>query len=148
MMVNLFGEDVSDPVKTWEQEYREYLASAKWKKKRSLALYHAGNKCEVCGNTKWVSPLEVHHKTYINFKNEPMDELMVVCRKCHKLEDEKRRREMMEDRKERRIRRIENGWFSRLDGWASKVWGDDWTYRVSREEAEYRFDQFLQSIGE
>lgn len=62
-------------------EYREYILSEDWNKKRKLAFKLFGKKCQRCKNTK---TLHVHHKTYINFKNENVEtDLAILCKKCH-----------------------------------------------------------------
>ena len=34
-------------------------------------------------------------------------------------------------------------WAARVEGWASKRWGDDWEYRVGWEDAEEDFESWL-----
>lgn len=61
-------------------EYKAYLLSPAWKAKRKQALDHYGEKCAKCHRTK---NLQIHHKTYINIFNEPMEDLMVLCKRHH-----------------------------------------------------------------
>jgi len=63
-------------------DYDKYLASKAWKQKRKemLAMYP---QCAVCGATK---RLEVHHLTYAHLGNEPLEDLKVICKSCHKQE--------------------------------------------------------------
>jgi predicted metal-binding protein len=63
-----------------QKEYRAYIKSDKWKMFRSSILIARGGKCERCGCTKG---LEIHHRTYKNFKNEKPQDVMVVCAECH-----------------------------------------------------------------
>lgn len=58
-----------------------YLRSPMWKAKRDLILARAKGRCEVCRRKL---PLEVHHKTYENLFNEPLTDLIALCRDCHK----------------------------------------------------------------
>ncbi len=78
--------------------YREFMASAVWRRIRKAALERAGNRCEQtsfgpdatslngfgffhCPNT---TRLTVHHKTYARFGgNELPDDLFVLCKGCH-----------------------------------------------------------------
>lgn len=65
-------------------EYQEYLDSDSWKIRRQNALDMFGNRCTVCNTDE--KPLDVHHRTYENFKNElALRDLIVLCRKCHEL---------------------------------------------------------------
>lgn len=61
-------------------DYYEYLHSPEWKAKRKQKLKEVGHKCEECGSAK---NLKVHHITYENLGNEDMDDLLVVCKRCH-----------------------------------------------------------------
>src|SRR6056297_3246105 len=66
--------------KLWgNKEYKKYIKSAKWQKKRILKLNEI-DYCEMCGSTE---NLHVHHLTYEHFKNEHMEDLQVLCKKCH-----------------------------------------------------------------
>jgi Zn finger protein HypA/HybF involved in hydrogenase expression len=94
MMFDLFGNYITDGEEkklTFEQEYIEYIASTAWKRIRAEKIKQAGGNCEKCGISKWSVVLGVHHKTYKHFKHERMDELEVLCPKCHGIEDEKRK---------------------------------------------------------
>ena len=63
-----------------DKEYKEYLLSSKWKKKRKEAMELFGS-CVLCNSNK---ELEVHHRTYKNFKNEDIPkDLVVLCSRCH-----------------------------------------------------------------
>lgn len=62
-------------------DYNAYILSDEWKQKREQRLAMDGNKCQVCGA---VDGLEVHHLTYRNLGHEEMDELITLCRDCHK----------------------------------------------------------------
>ena len=65
--------------KTWT-DYKSYLLSNEWKKKRDKKIKLANSKCENCGSTK---NLQVHHKTYERIFNEKMKDLLVLCYICH-----------------------------------------------------------------
>jgi len=60
--------------------YKEYLQSDKWKKLRAEARKKAKKKCELCGG----EPKNVHHVKYPKcLENDCLDNLLVVCKKCH-----------------------------------------------------------------
>lgn len=111
--------EFDQPPSSQEQEYVEYLRSPAWRQLRQRALEAAGYRCQRCGISKWSSVLEVHHLTYDRFKRERLSDLMVLCERCHQKADEERRVQV----KIKNARALEN---ARLDGWACKVYGDDW----------------------
>lgn len=63
--------------------YEEYLASDVWKSKRLERLKIDGHQCTVCGSK---SELCVHHITYNNLYEEKMEDLITLCKKCHREE--------------------------------------------------------------
>lgn len=64
-----------------DREYREYLSSPAWLEKKERLISAAG-KCQLCGGKK---SLLVHHNSYANIFNEPDEDLIVLCRSCHRL---------------------------------------------------------------
>jgi hypothetical protein len=63
-------------------EYDAYLASEQWQQLRAKALERDGHACRVCNSP---TNLHVHHRTYLRFGNELVDDLTVLCKRCHKL---------------------------------------------------------------
>lgn len=61
------------------KEYDEYIHSKEWRVKRKEKL-SVQSCCEMCGSK---DNLHVHHNSYENFKNEKMEDLNVLCAKCH-----------------------------------------------------------------
>lgn len=61
--------------------YNIYLKSEHWKQRRLKALKQANYTCSCCGVN---NNLQVHHLTYANVWNEQDEDLLVVCRSCHK----------------------------------------------------------------
>lgn len=61
--------------------YREYLRSEWWQWKRERAIKRAGCCCELCNDP---GPLEVHHTTYDRLGREHNNDLVVLCRDCHR----------------------------------------------------------------
>lgn len=64
-------------------EYRRYLRSRSWKKKRMKRLKKDNFTCQRCGRK---TNLQIHHKTYKNIYKEQMEDLVTLCGKCHKKE--------------------------------------------------------------
>ncbi len=65
----------------FQENYLTYMESDEWKAKRMLVLKRDGNLCQEC---KVAKAEDVHHITYDNFKNEKLEDLVSVCRDCHK----------------------------------------------------------------
>ena len=68
---------------TREEDYKEYLVGTTWQEKRKLALDRAKNRCQLCNSRK---NLEVHHRKYPTILGqEPVEDLTVLCHRCHNL---------------------------------------------------------------
>ena len=65
-------------------EYSKHLTSDKWKEIREAALARAIFQCELCGN---MSGLACHHVRYPKngFRYDSVDNVLVVCKRCHTL---------------------------------------------------------------
>ena len=61
-----------------KKNYYEYLKSDEWKKLRKSVLRRDNELC-ICGG----KATEVHHKTYARVGNEPLSDLVSLCRNCH-----------------------------------------------------------------
>lgn len=60
--------------------YKTYLASREWALRREAVRQRSGNRCERCKN----GPQDaVHHLTYANVGNEPLEDLQAICDPCH-----------------------------------------------------------------
>lgn len=59
--------------------WANYLNRAHWKTTRIKKLLSV-NQCEICGSQ---DNLQVHHKTYENIFCEPLEDLEVLCCRCH-----------------------------------------------------------------
>ena len=64
-------------------EYKKYLNSKEWKKLRQQKLKSVGSKCEECGCHVSDCRLVCHHKHYDSIFEEELDDLEVLCSKCH-----------------------------------------------------------------
>jgi len=62
------------------KEYEDYIRSKEWTTRRKKVLERDNNICQSCLNNK---ATEVHHITYKHFKDEPLFELVSVCKPCH-----------------------------------------------------------------
>lgn len=62
-------------------EYGDYLRSPWWKFIRHVKIDDAGQNCQLCSATE--GQLDVHHRTYERLGDEQLDDLTVLCRKCH-----------------------------------------------------------------
>lgn len=63
-------------------QYREYIFSEAWAKKRAMFWSRHPRRCARCGSTV---KLHVHHMTYERFKKERMSDLIGLCQRCHRL---------------------------------------------------------------
>lgn len=61
-------------------DYEEYLASDKWARKRKAILERDKGLCQACLKRQ---ATEVHHLTYERIFDEPMFDLVAICRPCH-----------------------------------------------------------------
>lgn len=67
------------------KDYYAYLKSEKWKAKRIKVLHRDKYICQACLTN---TATDVHHLTYKHIYNEPMFDLVSICRPCHeKLHD-------------------------------------------------------------
>lgn len=68
------------------KEYRnDYLQSSTWREKRLLVLQRDNWICQSCRTAK---ATDVHHLNYDHIRNEPLFELVSVCRRCHEAIEE------------------------------------------------------------
>lgn len=61
--------------------YHEYIKSEQWNIKRKERLRLDNYKCKLCSATN--TELHVHHNSYENLGNEPMQDLITLCKECH-----------------------------------------------------------------
>lgn len=110
-----------------------YMRTAKWKKLRKAKLDQTRGQCEKCGS--WTGRKDVHHKTYDRLGHERLDDLIVLCTRCHEIEDERRGAEA----RRRSERALDDAiWESGLNTFATKKYDEDWymthDYDVVAEE--------------
>jgi 5-methylcytosine-specific restriction endonuclease McrA len=61
-------------------DYKKYLESPVWARRRLAVLKERGRRCETCGYGPNVT---VHHLTYAALGAEPDSHLVVLCWPCH-----------------------------------------------------------------
>lgn len=72
-------------------EYARYLQSPEWQERRQQKIEEVGNRCERCDLPRWLAEiaydqdLNVHHRTYARRGSENLDDLEVLCRRCHEI---------------------------------------------------------------
>ena len=66
---------------TTEMRYDLYLQTAEWQTLRRIKMEAASHRCQICNSD--AGPLEVHHRTYERRGRERLDDLTVLCRRCH-----------------------------------------------------------------
>jgi 5-methylcytosine-specific restriction endonuclease McrA len=65
----------------WQGAYETYLQSSTWAVKRAAVLKRDDYICQACLTAR---ATQVHHLTYEHLGNEPLWELVAICRRCHK----------------------------------------------------------------
>lgn len=76
------GEQYGTVLKLARENYRAYLQSEHWILTKQIALVIYGARCAVCGSG---FSLDVHHRSYEFIGRERLIDLVVLCRKCHKI---------------------------------------------------------------
>jgi hypothetical protein len=62
------------------EKYRAYLCSREWNQRKERVKARSGGVCERC---RVNGGENVHHLTYARKYNEPLDDLLHLCRGCH-----------------------------------------------------------------
>jgi 5-methylcytosine-specific restriction endonuclease McrA len=114
--------------------YEQHLRSDVWKSTRRNILARDGYLCCRCGGIA----TEVHHRTYERLGHERDEDLESLCPPCHQKADQERASVSA-----RRARRAL--YEARLDGWATKRYGEDWDAHSDTREIEEEFDDWLAS---
>lgn len=65
-------------------DYQAYLKSPHWKQVREGAVRRAGWRCQLCGRDGLKRELHVHHNRYKNLGREQPEDIIVLCKGCHK----------------------------------------------------------------
>jgi len=118
-------ENICDEFKGSEPEFKskeEYYLSNIWQGVRRRVLKRDGHKCRKCGKRYG---LQIHHLTYDRLYHEHDDDLITLCITCHKQADNERE------------------YFSAMDTYMTKKYGEMWEYDWDREVAEEEFTDWL-----
>lgn len=110
--------------------YLAHINSEKWRRIRLRILRLASYRCQRCKTAK---AEEVHHLTYERLGHERDNDLQALCKPCHTIADQ--------ERAVRTYWRVED---ARLDGWATKRWGEDWADRYDEDYAREKFEDWLE----
>jgi hypothetical protein len=128
-------------------QYLAYLKTKQWATKRQEKLESVNYSCERdvgLNNQKGEdgilrripdcdSPLQVHHLTYDNLGNEPLEDLTVLCTVHHE----------QEHRQISSRNRFEKG----LDTYATKKYGEDWQYDYGHDEIAEEYLEWLAEMS-
>jgi hypothetical protein len=75
------------PLRAWLRKnktgYKEYLHSEHWQQMRKKVYESRKAECQKCQGRK---TLEIHHLTYERIGHESLDDLLILCGKCHEKE--------------------------------------------------------------
>lgn len=121
-------------IKKFSKEYRDALRSLHFRQVCRAVFKRANGICERCHKRPATDP---HHKHYNTLGRERPEDLLAVCRPCHDILT----REMEDEREER----YQN---ARVEGWATKKYGPDWTSYHDPIEVEQEFEVWLERRGE
>jgi 5-methylcytosine-specific restriction endonuclease McrA len=83
---NEFNKDGTNQYNDFEN-YEDCLTPTMWAELKDEALKRSNYRCEFCRSTKNLKDLKVHHvKSSKNFSHAPVDNLVVSCVRCYKLQ--------------------------------------------------------------
>jgi 5-methylcytosine-specific restriction endonuclease McrA len=127
------------------QEYLDYLDSPEWRARKFEIINQRGPRCQRCGKTYLAMCagefLSLHHKTYARLGKELAEDLELLCNACHESADKERRKKVEHAAKSR-------AWSRRLNGWATKVYGENWEDYQDYDAVEEEFQEWLESREE
>ncbi len=79
--------DIMKKAHDWEYaqaiNYHEYIQSETWKARAEDAKNKAGFRCQLCGVSGFLVPLNAHHNNYKRLGNERESDITVLCQPCH-----------------------------------------------------------------
>lgn len=73
---------MSDRASFTTEEMQEYWKSEEWTKMKADLFVLRGGKCERCGKTLGATFVP-HHLSYDHFKEETVEDLQLLCMRCH-----------------------------------------------------------------
>lgn len=66
--------------------YNKYLKSSKWRSFRKKIIEDRNYQCQRCRNKFGTKSLQIHHITYQQIFNETPEDVLLLCKGCHKKE--------------------------------------------------------------
>lgn len=114
-------------------EYQIAIRSPHWSRLREYVLWLVDGRCEHCGIHVPPAELDLHHLTYERLGHEVLGDVELLCKPCHRTADVQREQATAGRR-----------WQARLDGWATKVYGEDWEYERDAESVAEDFAVWLE----
>jgi hypothetical protein len=86
--------------------YKKYLESDEWKRKRKELIAQSNGICEHSKNPVNPKKMQIHHKSYSNLGHESRNELEVVSEYTHKQIHRRDKHAITKTREERKRSRI------------------------------------------
>jgi len=77
--------------------YTEYIRSPAWAEKRQQVIERDSGRCQDCGGVG----TQVHHLNYVRLFQEDLDDLVLLCAKCHRARHGKHGRKVKNAHKKR-----------------------------------------------
>lgn len=69
------------PEEEFQKLYTQHLQSEEWGKTKARAYALYGKFCQACGKQRGLC---VHHADYGKLGKEPLEDLRILCKRCHK----------------------------------------------------------------
>lgn len=124
-------------------QYKAALQSKHWKRLKSLHMHWNEFRCAKCNRyeSEAGGPLELHHLNYERLGRERPDDTVLLCPECHEKADKVRAEDT-------RVRQAQRLYDARLDGWATKVYGEEWHSEQDPEAVARDFDDWVERKSE
>ncbi len=122
-------------------EYETYLRSPRWKKFRHEIIEYRAFRCQDCLTLGSFYTLQVHHLNYERLGKELPSDVLVLCSTCHEKADNERKEAV-------RMKNDQALYRARLDGWARKVYGDNWADWRDYSAVRHEFEDWLEDHEE
>ena len=78
-----YAQERINKQKEWRDRYDSHLKSGKWRFKRQRVLVRDNSKCQARMEGCTGDAIDIHHLTYKHLGDEPLFDLVSVCRNCH-----------------------------------------------------------------
>ena len=119
----------------WRDKYNQRISSKEWQELRHRLIAARGNQCQCC--KKSGITLQLHHDTYERLGEERDEDLAVLCIPCHEKADTYRAAQG-------RVRSDMAMHNTRVNGWASKKYGEDWQDLGDPESIHEEFQDWIE----